>query len=74
MKVKELIELLSTFSEDLEVLDNRYSDYQIMEWQAEVIKAVPKGQWVMRSHPTMSPENKSKEQTYLLFTTGGLGL
>jgi hypothetical protein len=44
----------------------RGSDLEIIkedEW--EVVKGVEQDDWVMRSHPTMSEENKAKEKEYL---------
>lgn len=66
MTVKELKELLNNYSDDLQILNQRRSDYQIIskdEWS--IVKGVDKNGWVMRSHPTMSEENKAKEKEYL---------
>tara|TARA_R110000868_G_scaffold9896_2_gene48648 strand:- start:98 stop:325 length:228 start_codon:yes stop_codon:yes gene_type:complete len=71
MNIKELRELLKSLPDDMEILNERCSDYQIVraaEWQ--VVKGVDKsselGGWVMKAHPTMSAENKAKEKSYLL--------
>lgn len=66
MKVKELKEMLQQYPEDMEILNGRCSDYEIIEvneWS--VVRGVDKNGWVMRSHPTMSKENKAKEKSYL---------
>jgi hypothetical protein len=66
MNVRELKELLSQYPDDMEIVNGRCSDWQIIqpdEWR--VISGVPKDGWVMRSHPTMSPENKAQERAYL---------
>ena len=68
MNVGELKKMLEQYPDDMEVLNGRYSDYAIVsedEWS--VVMGVPHGNswWVMRSHPTMSAENKAKEKAYL---------
>jgi len=66
MNVKELKHLLNNYPDDMEIVNGRYSDYGIIsekEWH--VISGVRKGHWVMRSHPTMSEENKKEEQQFL---------
>jgi hypothetical protein len=66
MNVKQLRDFLATLPDDMEVLNGRYSDYCIVKPdEVYVIKAVPKAEWVMRSHPTMSAENKAAEREYL---------
>jgi len=64
MNVKELIEALSVFPLDMEVIQDVHSDYGVVDLLAEV-KAVDKNGWLMRSHPTMSKENNLQEKTYL---------
>jgi hypothetical protein len=67
MTVSELIEMLKKYPLDMEILNQRCSDYSIIsenEWS--VIKGVKKEFWVMRSHPSMSDENKENEKEYLL--------
>jgi hypothetical protein len=66
MNVKELKDLLNKYPDDMVILNTRYSDYQIVsESDWTVIKGVDNNGWVMRSHPTMSDENKLKERSYL---------
>lgn len=67
MNVSELITFLKTLPEDMEVLYENYSDYGILEPKdIEVAKAVPQNSYVMRSHPTMSAENKLKEKLFVI--------
>jgi len=67
MTVLELKKMLCEYPDDMIILNGRYSDYEIInrdEWS--IVKAVDQGNsWVMRSHPTMSEENKLKEKEYL---------
>lgn len=66
MNVGELKKMLEKYPDDMEVLNGRYSDYEIIsedEWS--VVKGVDKDGWVMRSHPTMTEENKALEKEYL---------
>ncbi len=66
MTVKELREFLSKYPDNLEIVNGRCSDYEIIsedEWS--IIKGVPKQGWVMTSHLTMSEENKKEEKEYL---------
>lgn len=69
MNVRELIQKLHEYPGDLQVLYCMCSDY---EWlrvdDLAVVKGVrkPNG-YVMRSHATMSAENKSAEESFLLF-------
>ena len=68
MKVGDLKKMLEKYPDDMEILNGRCSDYQMIsedEWS--VVKGVPNesGVWVMRSHSTMSEENKEKEKEYL---------
>jgi len=65
MNVRELIEELSKYPMNLEVIVNYNSDYDTVK-SLKGIKAVKQSWGVMRSHPTMHPENKAKE-TYFLF-------
>lgn len=67
MTVGEIKELLNKYPDDMEVVNIRRSDYQIIDkkdWY--VVKGVKKDYWVMRSHPTMSKENKLQEKEYLV--------
>lgn len=66
MNVGQLKKMLEQYPDDMEILNGRYSDYEIVkeeEWS--VVKAVQKDGWVMKSHPTMSEENKAQEKEYL---------
>ena len=66
MNVGDLKKMLEKYPDDMEILNGRYSDYEIVceeEWS--VVKGVYKGSWVMRSHETMSKENKQEEKSYL---------
>lgn len=66
MTVGELKKFLENFPDDMEFITTRYSDYAIVEeGDFGVVKGVPKCGWVMRSHPTMSQENKDAERKYL---------
>lgn len=67
MTVGELKEMLKKYPDDMEILNGRYSDYEVIseeEWS--IVRGVynPSG-WVMRSHPTMSDDNKRAEKEYL---------
>lgn len=66
MNVKDLKKMLEKYPDDMEILNGRCSDYELItedEWA--VVKGVDKDGWVMRSHPTMSKENKANEKEYL---------
>ena len=66
MNVKELKAMLEQHPDDMEIVNGRCSDYEIIsidDWS--LIRGVDKNGWVMRSHPTMSDENKLNEKTYL---------
>jgi len=66
MTVEELIKFLKQFPDDMQVITSRRSDYEIIcEDEFSVRKGVEQEGWVMRSHPTMSEENKRKEKEYL---------
>ena len=68
MKVKQLKEILNNHPDDMEVIYMACSDYNELDAEEiEVVRAVPKGFYVMRSHPTMSKENLKKEQEMLCF-------
>lgn len=71
MNVRELREILDRYPAETCVIVNQCSDYAHVE--AEGISIVPgvEQDWgVMRSHPTMSDENKGKEKSYLLLGPG----
>jgi len=66
MNVGQLKKMLEKYPDEMEVLNGRYSDYCLInedEWM--IVNAVPQGGYVMRSHETMSEENKAKEKEYL---------
>lgn len=66
MTVAELKKMLEQYPDNMEVITTRCSDYdkvELDEWA--VVKVVPKDHWFMRSHPTMSSENKKLEQECL---------
>lgn len=66
MNVGELKKFLMKFPDDMELVNGRMSDYEIVkESDFSVIFGVDKNGWVMRSHPTMSEENKSNQKQYL---------
>lgn len=69
LTVKRLKEVLGKFPDDMEVIFDRCSDYDDMhEDDIYVVKAVRnESGWIMRSHPTMSDENKKAEKEYLHF-------
>ncbi len=67
MNVGELKKMLDKYPDDMEVINQRYSDYDLVtedEWH--VVKAVDKRGYVMRPHPTMSHENELAQKDYLL--------
>ena len=69
MTIAELKKLLDKYPDSMEVITSRYSDYvQISESDFKLINGVPNYCWIMRSHPTMSEENKANEKTYLHLT------
>ncbi len=66
MNVGELKKMLKKYSDDMEILNGRCSDYAIInesEWS--VVQGVEKNGWIMRSHRTMSKKNKTNEKSYL---------
>lgn len=69
MNVGDLKKMLDQYPDEMEVLNERCSDYDVItedEWK--VVKAVPQNTagYVMRPHTRMTPENKAKEKDYLL--------
>lgn len=66
----ELTKLLEQFPDEMEVVVNMQSDYGLIKPEITIIKGVPQDGWVMRSHPTMSDENKQKVREYLLLEGG----
>lgn len=67
MNVGQLKKMLEQYPDDMEILNTRMSDYSIVsESDWSVVRGVDRNTgWVMRSHPTMSEENKRKEKLYL---------
>lgn len=66
MNVGDLKKMLEKYPDDMEILNERCSDYDLVEegdWS--VVYGVPHGGWIMRSHETMSEENKAKQKQYL---------
>jgi len=68
MTKAELVKYLEKFDDNAEILYVQYSDYRILEEKdIDLFRAVPKRLYVMRSHPTMSEENKAKEKDFIVF-------
>lgn len=68
MNVKELKTLLDKYPDDMEVLYSWFSDYERMDADdIGIVIAVDQGGYWMRSHPTMSDDNKARQRAYLLF-------
>ena len=68
MNVGELKKMLEQYPDDMDILNGRCSDYCLIhDYEWSVVRGVEKerGGWVMRSHPTMSEENKAHEKEYL---------
>lgn len=65
MQVQELIEELSKYPSDMEVVISYCSDYSAVS-SLETVEAVDKGYYVMEVHPTMSEDNQANKKTYLL--------
>ena len=66
MNVGELKSMLEMYPNYMEILSERCSDYCLVEktdWS--VVSGVKKDGYVMRTHPTMSAENKLAEKEYL---------
>jgi len=69
MNIKELIEILSKYPSDMEIIMERMSDYDdLAECEIKVVKAVRNRSvgYLMKSHETMSLESKKAEKEYLL--------
>ena len=64
MNVGELKKIFEQYPEGMEPLVERWNDYAPVA-AVSVIRGVKKDGWVMRSHPTMSEENKAQEKEYL---------
>ena len=67
LTVKQLRETLEKLPDELEVVYPMHSDYRHLELDCLVVmKGVDQaGDWVMRSHSSMSDDNKSREKTFL---------
>lgn len=66
MNVCELKKFLDDYPDDMVIVNGRYSDYEIIQpGDFSIIHGVEKDGWVMRSHPTMSAENKANLKSYL---------
>lgn len=66
MTVAELRMMLERYPDDLQVVCEQHSDFCVMEESdCRIIQGVPQSGWIMRSHGTMSAENKAKETKYL---------
>jgi phage anti-repressor protein len=67
MNVGELKKMLEKYPDDMEILNDRCSDYDLVEEEDwTVVEAVQQGNsYVMRSHPTMSEDNKARAKKYL---------
>lgn len=66
MTVGELKKMLEKYPEDMQILNGRYSDYDLIsedEWS--VVKAVPRAEWVERYHKTMGEEDQKAAKEYL---------
>lgn len=71
MTIKELIEELRRYPEDLQVLYRRYSDYMYMERDDITIGPAvvlrPSDGWLTRVHPSMTPKELATKRDYLIF-------
>lgn len=66
MNIGELKKMLEKYPDDMEILNGRCSDYELIsEGEWSIVHGVNKNGWIMRSHPTMSAENKKNEKLYL---------
>ena len=67
MNVAQLKLMLNKYPDAMEIINERCSDYDLVkedEWS--VVKGVDKDGYIMRSHETMSDENKKNMKEYLL--------
>ena len=60
MQVQELIEELSKYPSDMEVVISYCSDYSAVS-SLETVEAVDKGYYVMRGHATMNENSQDKK-------------
>lgn len=66
MNVGELKKMLEQYPDDMEILNDRHSDYDLVtleDWS--VVKAVPRDYYWMRSHPTMSVEKGGQSNEHI---------
>lgn len=68
MNVGELKRFLESYPDDMPIIYKYCSDYERLAAEdIEVVKAVDKGGYIMRTHLTMSEQNKAKERLMLCF-------
>lgn len=68
MNVQDLIEVLSEFDPELEVIYEIYSDYSVLEKSdITVVEAVAKGGYVERFHAYQYKESIPNVKKYLCF-------
>lgn len=68
MNVRKLKALLEGYPDDMEIVNQRMSDHQLVEaGDFSIIKGVPQQDdgWIMRAHETMSAENHANCRQYL---------
>ena len=70
MNVKELKDFIADLPDEMMIIVPAYSDYH-QAVSVGITRAVPKDFYVMRAHPTMSEENKSREQDMLCICLDG---
>jgi len=69
MTIKDLKDFIKDLPDGIEIIKQRYSDYDFVSPSCfEIVEAIDNdGLWLMRSHKTMSEENKLKAKKYLFF-------
>jgi hypothetical protein len=66
--VQDLINHLKQLPPNIGVIYKAYSDFQELTLdELQIVEAVDKSNYVMRSHPTMSEENKQNKAKFLCF-------
>ena len=69
MTVGDLKAIIKDLPDTMEIVETRYSDYdRMVKSRWSLIEGVFKDFYIMRSHPTMSIENKSAKKTYLHYS------
>ena len=66
MTVGELQKFLAQYPTNLEIVNRRFSDWQIIsvdDWS--MINGVARDFWIMNPHETMTEEDKQKSKEYL---------